>query len=59
MMNENIANIGKGKYTKSRYIELITSNTSKKEKADNRTGKQIADDIIAKTGIKLVKSNGN
>lgn len=52
MMNENVANIGKGHYTKVRYIESITK---KREKNQNKSGKELVDDVIAKTGIKLVK----
>lgn len=57
MMNENIAGIARGKYIKLRYIDAISDKN--KKKADNRSGREIANDIIAKSGIKLVKSNGN
>lgn len=57
-MNENLAKISGGKYNTARYVDFIYKNDVKKQD-ENRTGREIADDIIAKTGIKLVKSNGD
>lgn len=57
MLNENVANIARGKYGKKRYIEMIVKKREQKQ-IEKKSGKELVNDVIAKTGIKLVKSSG-
>lgn len=50
---ENTAKIVGGGYIKKRYIDIVEP---QKHKEDNRSAKEIIDDVVSKSGIKVVKS---
>ena len=56
IITENTAKIGGGNYIKKRYVELIEPEIKKQKKEDNRTAKEIIDDVVNKSGIKVVKA---
>ena len=45
--------VDRGGYIKKRYIELVDP---EKRKDDNRTVEEIIDDVVLKSGIKVVKT---
>lgn len=49
---ENTARFGGGSSMSKRYADIL-----RPKPQDNRTGEQIAADVIAKTGIKVVRSD--
>lgn len=53
ILAENTAKIVGGGYIKKRYIELMEPEKCKK---DNRSAQEIIDDVVNKSGIKVVKA---
>ena len=49
MISESAANAFKGPYMTGKYLDLIA-----KKPVDNRTGEEIAADVIKKCGLKVV-----
>ena len=50
MMTENTARFAKGNYIKKRYADFL-----KNPVQDNRTGEEIAADVIKKAGLVVIK----
>ena len=50
MISENTANFAKGSYVQKRYADFLKTPTK-----DNRTGEQIAADVIKKAGLVVIK----
>lgn len=55
IITENTAKFVGGGYIKKRYIEIVEP---KNNKQDNRSAQEIIDDVVSKSGIKVVRSNG-
>ena len=51
MMTENTARFAKGTYVKKRYADFF-----RESPADNRTGEQIAADVIKKAGLVVIRN---
>lgn len=56
IISENTAKIAGGNYIKKRYVELVEPEIKKQKKEDNRTAKEIIDDVVNKSGITVVKA---
>ncbi len=52
IITENTAKFVGGGYIKKRYIEIVEPH---KNKQDNRSAQEIIDDVVNKSGIKVVK----
>ena len=50
MMTENTARFAKGNYIKGRYADIL-----KEPMRDNRTGEEIAAEVIKKAGLVVIK----
>ena len=50
MISENTANFAKGNYMRDRYADFL-----KKPARDNRTGEEIAAEVIKKAGLVVIK----
>lgn len=50
MISENTANFAKGNYMQKRYADFLQNPVK-----DNRTGEQIAADVIKKAGLVVIK----
>lgn len=51
LIAENTSNIVRGSSPVDRYVDMI-----KRRPADNRTGEQVAADVIKKAGLKVVNA---
>lgn len=49
IIGENTANMGDGAYIPTRFVDIINP-----KPADNRTGEEIAADIIKRAGIEVI-----
>lgn len=50
IIGENIANISNGSYMSKSYLDIINQKT-----VDNRTGEEIAAEIIEKAGLTVIE----
>lgn len=56
IISENTAKISGGSYIKKRYIDMVeTNNKQVKTKKSDRPARDIIDDVVKNTGIKVVK----
>ena len=57
VMNENVAKIAGGSVLKMRYMDILKP--QKEKYIENKSAQEIVNDIVQRSGITVVKSNGD
>lgn len=56
LLSENVAKIAGGKYIKQRYFDIVKDEKKPADIPENKTPKELVNDVITRAGIKVVKS---
>ena len=57
VMNENVAKIAGGSVLKMRYMDILKP--QKEKYIEDKSAQEIVNDIVQRSGITVVKSNGD